>query len=279
MKKNVKILSIFAAGTLLFAACTAKNEQKQTAAAGETVNTEKPAVESSVTETSEVVESSVLKNESQKEPAVNFVDCVLIYDEGSLWYVNAAGELDWYTTISNGSALKAYPATSGSLSDTVESRKLLRSGKKEALEYTKVRFNEKDYWIQSVLLVNNAIPRLITKENAIIYSLADITGATSDMVAVGTIVAFLGEEEDSELGIKFSRITYHTEKRNFKNVYVKSENLSTQSDDVIAKRILAKIASTENAVIKQELLENISLLTLSPELYAQVEEIRAKINR
>ena len=78
-------------------------------------------------------------------------------------------------------------------------------------------------------------------------------------IAVGTIVAFLGEEEDSELGIKFSRITYHTEKRNFKNVYVKSENLSTQSDDVIAKRILAKIASTENAVIKQELLENISL--------------------
>ena len=273
MKKNVKILSIFAAGTLLFAACTAKNSQNQTAA-GESSKTEKAAVESSAGKKSEALESSILKNESQKEAVVNFVDCVLIYDEGSLWYVNAAGELDWYTTISNGAALKAYPASSDSLSDTVESRKLVRSGKKEALEYTKVRFNENDYWIQSVLLVNNALPRLVTKENVIIYSLADITGATSDIVDAGTIVAFSGEEEDPELGVKFSKISYHTEKRNFRNVYVKSENLSEQADDVIASRILAKIASTENEVIKQELLENTELLTLSPEVAAMVNLVR-----
>ena len=266
MKKNVKILSIFAAfvTAFVFAACTAKNNQNQTT----------ETVESSAGKTSEAVESTILKNESQKETIVNFVDCVLIYDEASLWYVNASGELDWYTTISNGAALKAYPASSGSLSDTVESQKLTRSGKKEALEYTKVRFNENDYWIQSVLLVNNALPRLVTKENVIIYSLADITGATSDMVDSGTIVAFSGEEEDSELGVKFSKISYHTEKRNFRNVYVKSENLSKQSDDVIAKRILTKIASTENEVIKQELLENTELLTLSPEVTAMVNIVR-----
>ena len=275
MKKNVKILSIFAAfvTAFVFAACTAKNSQNQ-ASVGESSKTEKTSVESSAGKTSEVVESSILKSESQKEAPVNFVDCVLIYDEASLWYVNASGELDWYTTISNGAALKAYPASSTSLSDTVESQKLTRSGKKEALEYTKVRFNENDYWIQSVLLVNNALPRLVTKENVIIYSLADITGATSDMVDSGTIVAFSGEEEDPELGVKFSKISYHTEKRNFRNVYVKSENLSQQSDDVIAKRILTKIASTENEVIKQELLENTELLTLSPEVTAMVNIVR-----
>jgi len=281
MKKIVSSLFVLALLLSSFISCTAKENTKAGEKESETSQNQTKAEEELAskvedTEASKKAVEAVKESaplEQKKEAPINYVDCLLIYDEGSLWYENSKGELDWYTTISNSTRLKAYPASAASLSQEVESKKAVRSGKKEALEYTKVRFNEKDYWIQSVLLANNAIPRLLTKD-AMIYTQADITAATSDVIPAGEIVASSGEEEDSELGTKFAKVTYRTEKRVFRNVFIKAENLSSNGDDVIAKRILNKIASSKNAVVKAELLDNISLLELSPALTEEVNAVR-----
>jgi len=278
MKKNVSRIFVLALLISSLISCTAKKEEEGSKIETESLQ-EQTKTEASVTQSdSEPVKLEEAKEELQpiKEPSINYVDCLLIYDEAALWYENSKGELDWYTTISNFCSLKAYPPSASSLSEEVEAKKAVRSGKKEALEYTKVRFNEKDYWVQSVLLANNAVPGLLLKE-AMIYSQADITAATSDIIPAGAILACSGEKEDAELGTKFTKVTYRTEKRVFRNVFIKSENLSSNSDDVIAKRILKKIAACKNELVKAELLDNISLLELSPGITEEVNALRKKL--
>lgn len=217
------------------------------------------------------------KEKKGKTNEIKFVKSVLFYDEGSLWTENEKGEMDWYKTLSLGDTLDAYPAIEGSTSDVVESKLAVRSGKTEQVDYTKVRYNNADYWMQSVLLIPGSSARLVTGDDVIIYSDADITTVTNGSIAKAKIVAYLGEEKEEASGTTFAKISYKAPNKAYRDIYIKAENLSSYEDDVIAKRVLGLIPSYKNEAVQKELFDNLSNLRISNALDKDIAEIRTKL--
>ena len=125
----------------------------------------------------EVADQSVAKtvDASGKEKSVSLIPSVLFYDEGSLWFENAEGALEWYVTLNAGQTLYAYPASAESESEVVEAQKMSKAGKKEQDVYIKVLYDQKDYWILSDLVVANATAAVVI-EDTVNYSNDSIDG-------------------------------------------------------------------------------------------------------
>ena len=134
-------------------------------------------------------------NKKQEE---KFDSAVLIYQDGSLWTENKDGSMKWSTTLSNGTGLKVYP-DSGKMA--------AREGKNDETEFVKVRFDNKDYWIQTALIAQNAVESVIL-EDTLVYQNPDIAAVTNISVPALTIVAVSNDEvvaEDPSFGPRLLR--------------------------------------------------------------------------
>lgn len=220
--------------------------------------------------TEAVGDQSVAKtvDASGKEKSISLVPSVLFYDEGSLWFENADGALEWYVTLNAGQTLYAYPAEADSENDVVEARKMNKAGKKDQDVYIKVLYDQKDYWILSDLVVANSTPAVIV-EDTVNYSKDSIDGLSSKAakISTGKIVAIHNDytgNPDSEMS--FVKVTWRNGKeRSYREVFLKSECVSTSSADLIAIRVANKIGTIKepNSVVCDELVENVLNLDLS----------------
>lgn len=198
-------------------------------------------------------------NKNQKE---NFESAVLIYQDGSLWTENEDGTMKWATTLTNGTGLKVYPGSS---------KMAAREGKNDESEFVKVKFDNKDYWIQTVLIAQNSTENVIL-EDTLLYQNPDIAAVTSISVPALTIVAVSNDEVASEdPSFKFKKISYRTDKT-YRSVYVKREVLSNDKDDVTVLRMLNKLNSTKNETVKEEVFNNALQLNCSPEVKDYLKE-------
>lgn len=217
------------------------------------------------------------KSKKSKSNEIKFVKSVLFYDEGSLWTENEKGEMEWYKTLTLGDTLDAYPTVEGSTSEVVESKLAVRSGKTEQVDYTKVRYNDADYWMQSVLLIPNSSIRLVTGEDVLIYTDADITTVTNGSIPSSSIVAYSGETKEEASGITFAKISYKAPNKAYRDVFIKAENLSTYADDAIAQRLLNIIPTYKNEVVQKELLANITNLQFSGFIHKKYTDYYSKL--
>lgn len=218
----------------------------------------------------EVADQSVAKtvDASGKEKSVSLIPSVLFYDEGSLWFENAEGALEWYVTLNAGQTLYAYPASAESENEVVEAQKMSKAGKKEQDVYIKVLYDQKDYWILSDLVVANATAAVVI-EDTVNYSNDSIDGLSSKAAKIptGKIVAIHNDykgSDDSELS--FVKVTWRNGKeRSYREVFLKSETVSTSSADLTAVRIVNKIAGIKepDSVVVNELVSNVMNLNLS----------------
>ena len=218
------------------------------------------------------------KKSSKKNKAeISYVDSVLFYENGSLWTENADGEMVWFTTLSCGVTLKAYPAKDGSTSTVTESKNAIREGEKEPIEFTKVRFNDGDYWIQSALIIPNSKARVTTGDDIHIYNSTDITSVTNTVIPEKSIIAYQEEVKDEEFGNTFAKITYKDSKRAYRDVYIKAEFVSANGDDVIIKRILSNYNNCKNETVKKELYANICELNSSSLFAEEIKSIKNEL--
>lgn len=212
---------------------------------------------------------------------INYVKSVLIYDTGSLWTENADGEMEWYTTLQCGISLDTYPTIEGSTSTVTESKLATRNGETEKIDYTKVRFNENDYWIQSALIIPNATPKVIVAdENVHVYNTAEITDISNAKIPVGTIVAHISTivQEDGTIPTNFDCISYRDGNKSYRNVYIKSDDVAkTTANDVMAERIIRKYKTIKKEAVKKELVESLSSLTLCPYYSAKCTELKNEL--
>lgn len=217
-----------------------------------------------------VADQSVAKtvDASGKEKSVSLIPSVLFYDEGSLWFENADGALEWYVTLNAGQTLYAYPASTDSENEVVEAQKMNKAGKKDQDLYIKVLYDQKDYWILSDLVVANATAAVVI-EDTVNYSKDSIDGLSSKAAKIptGKIVAIHNDYKGSEdSDMSFVKVTWRNGKeRSYREVFLKSETVSTSSADLTAIRIVNKIAGIKepDPVVVGELMASVYDLKLS----------------
>lgn len=202
-----------------------------------------------------------------------YVKSVLFYEDGSLWTENSKGEMEWFTSLACGTVLDAFPAVQGSTSQITESKVSARIGKKEEVDFTKVKFNDGIYWIQSALIIPNAEPKLTTGGEIFIYRSPDIVDISNDKVGEDSIVALIEIIEEKEFGSSFAKISYKSSNKVFRDVYIKAENISAGEDDLVAKRIFDKYSKVKNQSVKIELWENLRALSKSSYVNSKVKSV------
>lgn len=250
MKKSLILVSLLAAASL-FIAC---NKDKK-----EVSNSETEFVEDGSTFEEVIPEATV--------------PCVLFYDSAYIWTENDEGTLDANIQLFIGQELLAYPAVEGSLSEVVESKEFSRNGKKEKEEYTHVSFEDKDYWINSLVIQPNSKVGLVVDPKAVVYNSPDIVDVGSRIIPQFQLVAIKTDfESPAESDVEFSQITYRSEDRSAREIYVKSSVISKALDDVLALRVLAKASTIDNKIVLDEVIENMERLQTSGYVQEKINE-------
>ena len=104
-------------------------------------------------------------------------------------------------------------------------------------------------WVRADFVVSRAILAVVTNDNAVIYSVPNNTAATTENIALMTIVAIHADTG----GMRFIRVTCYDEasKTLLRGVYLRNEGVSSNPDDVQAA-ILLKLAARSKSVRQQK---------------------------
>ena len=263
MKKTMSVLAKIALGAFVLAAtalsitgCT-----KKEAASTPVVTETKPEP---VQETKK--EEPVVQPEPVKE--VKMIPGVMLWDEASLWYEKPDGKMYWKVTVDYGTAFDCYPkVSSDSTNALVESKNAIRvitSTKEQATkEFTKIKYQNEDYWVQTAIIAINAEPAMIVKDNTFIYKAAEIDKVTKDSLAKGTIVALSKDEPING----FVKIAARVGQKLYEDVYVKEDKVSSlSSDDTKALSMIKLIRNTKEKSMQLELLDNTKGLQVSEDI-------------
>lgn len=169
---------------------------------------------------------------------------VVLYHKAAL-FIEEDNAMVYKTTASIGDMVKWH--------DIV--KKSVRKSDGQEREFAKISVDGEEYWIQTVFVAGNAVTGLVASAETILYSKADATGATSDILPQYAIVAVHSDSETNG----FVPVSAYIEGTRYVTVekrFVKKENISVDNRDVRAMQLFA-IASTEkNEVVKKELLKN-----------------------
>ena len=187
-------------------------------------------------------------------------------DGGYLRYKeNKDGKMVYADEVAKGESLSVYYNDNG-----VEAKKairLLSNGKEDSFDFIRVssQFTDEDteYWTRALFVAqDHPIANVIVQEGHI-YNTAQIFDATSKKLSIGDIVALKSEINfDSE----FTPVTIYDGTEDGKEIFVKTEILSTYKDDLIAVQTFDSIKAFEaiKPEISYELMEiMVSSLDLS----------------
>lgn len=225
-----------------------------------------PAVTETKPETVQETEKHVVEPLTIKEE-VKMIPAVMLWDEASLWYEKPDGKMYWKVTVDYGTAFDCYSKVSAdSTNALVESKNAIRvitSTKEEAQkEFTKIKYQNEDYWVQTAIIAINAEPAVIVKENTFIYKAAEIDKITKDSLAKGTIIALSKDEPING----FCKIAARVGQKLYEDVYIKEEKISSNSDDIKALSMIKLIRNTKEKSMQLELLDNTKTLQVSDDI-------------
>ena len=261
MKKTMSVLTKIALAafvltvmSLSITGCT-KKEVASTPVVTETKN--EPVQET----VKQAVEPITIKEE------VKMIPGVMLWDEASLWYEKPDGKMYWKVTVDYGTAFDCYPKVSAdSTNALVESKNAIRvvtSTKEEAKkEFTKIKYQNEDYWVQTAIIAINAEPAVIVKENTFIYKAAEIDKITKDSLAKGTVIALSKDEPING----FCKIAARVGQKLYEDVYIKEDKISSNSDDIKALSMIKLIRNTKEKSMQLELLDNTKTLQVSDDI-------------
>ncbi|MBO4858233.1 MAG: hypothetical protein J5527_06945 [Treponema sp.] len=261
MKKTIVALSLIGFTALAFLATGCTKKEISPSSPVTTVTETKPEPVVTEEKVPEPVVAEPVKEETKMIPGV------MLWDEASFWYEKPDGKMYWKLTVDYGTAFECYPKESAdSTNSLVESKNAIRvitSTKEEAKkEFTKIRYQNNDYWVQTAIIAINAVPAVVVKDNTYIYKAAEIDKITKDQLSVGTILALY--EEDTING--FSKISARPGTKLYEEVFIKEDKLSNNTDDIRALNMVKLIKNTKEKAMQLELLDNTKNLNVSPEI-------------
>ena len=261
MKKTIIALSLIGFTALAFLATGCTKKENSSSSPVTTVTETKPEPVVTEEKVPEPVVAEPVKEETKMIPGV------MLWDEASFWYEKPDGKMYWKLTVDYGTAFECYPKESAdSTNSLVESKNAIRvitSTKEEAKkEFTKIRYQNNDYWVQTAIIAINAIPGVVVKDNTFIYKAAEIDKITKDQLSVGTIIALYEEEAING----FSKISARPGTKLYEEVFIKGDKISSNPDDIKALNMIKLIKNTKEKAMKLELLDNTKELSVSSEI-------------
>lgn len=213
----------------------------------------------------ETVSTKEIKTEKKEEKILTTKDAIALYPGTPLYKENKDGKMVYADEVAKGESLSVYYNDNG-----VESKnaiRLLSNGKEDSFDFIRVssQFTDEDteYWTRALFVAQeHPIANVIVQEGHI-YNTAQIFDATSKKLSIGDIVALKSEINfDSE----FTPVTIYDGTEDGKEIFVKTEILSTYKDDLIAVQTFDSIKAFEaiKPEISYELMEiMVSSLDLS----------------
>ena len=268
MKKTIIALSLIGFTALAFLATGCTKKEISPSSPVTTVTETKP--EPVVTE--EKIAETVVAEPVKEE--IKMIPGVMLWDEASFWYEKPDGKMYWKLTVDYGTAFECYPKESSSSTNSlVESKNAIRvitSTKEEATkEFTKIRYQNNDYWVQTAIIAINAIPAVVVKDNTYIYKAAEIDKITKDQLSLGTVIALYEEEAING----FSKISARPDTKLYEEVFIKEDKLSNNPDDIRALNMVKLIKNTKEKAMQLELLDNTKNLNISPEIQEVLDSV------
>ncbi len=268
MKKTIIALSLIGFTALAFLATGCTKKEISPSSPVTTVTETKP--EPVVTE--EKIPETVVAEPVKEE--IKMIPGVMLWDEASFWYEKPDGKMYWKLTVDYGTAFECYPKESSSSTNSlVESKNAIRvitSTKEEATkEFTKIRYQNNDYWVQTAIIAINAIPAVVVKDNTYIYKAAELDKNTKDQLSLGTVIALYEEEAING----FSKISARPDTKLYEEVFIKEDKLSNNPDDIRALNMVKLIKNTKEKAMQLELLDNTKNLNISPEIQEVLDSV------
>ena len=204
----------------------------------------------------ETVSTKEIKTEKKEEKILTTKDAIALYPGTPLYTENKDGKMVYADEVAKGESLSVYYNDNG-----VEAKnaiRLLSNGKEDSFDFIRVssQFTDEDteYWTRALFVAqDHPIANVIVQEGHI-YNTAQIFDATSKKLSIGDIVALKSEINfDSE----FTPVTIYDGTEDGKEIFVKTEILSTYKDDLIAVQTFDSIKAFEaiKPEISYELME------------------------
>lgn len=204
----------------------------------------------------ETVSTKEIKTEKKVEKILTTKDAIALYPGTPLYTENKDGKMVYADEVAKGESLSVYYNDNG-----VEAKnaiRLLSNGKEDSFDFIRVssQFTDEDteYWTRALFVAQeHPIANVIVQEGHI-YNTAQIFDATSKKLSIGDIVALKSEINfDSE----FTPVTIYDGTEDGKEIFVKTEILSTYKDDLIAVQTFDSIKAFEaiKPEISYELME------------------------
>ena len=204
----------------------------------------------------ETVSTKEIKTEKKEEKILTTKDAIALYPGTPLYTENKDGKMVYADEVAKGESLSVYYNDNG-----VESKnaiRLLSNGKEDSFDFIRVssQFTDEDteYWTRALFVAqDHPIANVIVQEGHI-YNTAQIFDATSKKLSIGDIVALKSEINfDSE----FTPVTIYDGTEDGKEIFVKTEILSTYKDDLIAVQTFDSIKAFKDIKpeISYELME------------------------
>ena len=202
------------------------------------------------------------------------VTATVLQNEMNLWVEKSEGMMEWSKiNLNAGETIDAYISGSDEKNNPVALTK--RSSWKNAKEgqtllFTKVRYNEQDYYAISNRIVLGLKPAIVL-ENAATYTSKNFADIRKKGVPEGTVIAV--DITDKTSGVyTLVKMAYYDEKAYVKREgYIMSSKISTTKDDISAYKLLKQAEKEPDEARKSAILNSITQLSISSKMNEMVK--------
>ena len=194
-------------------------------------------------------------------------EAIALYPGTPLYTENDEGKMVYVDEVAKGDKILVY--YDGAQIDSKNAIRRLNNGTEEPFDFIHVATEfsgDKNYWTRGLFLAKEHSYVAVVTEDAYIYTSPQSFDVTDSSVKQGDLVAMKGDINPETV---FTAVTIYNGADNGKEVYLKTDFLSTHPADVIAVQTMNKVNSIEkiDPVVENKLLEIFVDMDVSPTVW------------
>ena len=194
-------------------------------------------------------------------------EAIVLYPGTPLYTENADGKMVYADEVAKGDKVLVY--YDGNQVDSKNAIRRLNNGTEEPFDFIHVATEfsgDKNYWTRGLFLAKEHSYVAVVTEDAYIYTSPQSFDVTDSTVKQGDLVALKNALNSETV---FTVATIYNGADNGKEVYLKTDLLSTNAADIIAVQTMNNVKSIKNLdpVVENKLMETFIDMDVSPTVW------------
>lgn len=190
-------------------------------------------------------------------------EAIALYPETPLYTENKDGKMIYADEVAKGDKLYVY--YEGNQVDSKEAIRRLNNGTEDPFTFIHVSTEfsgDKNYWTRGLFIAQEHSVVAVVLDDAYIYNSPQTFDVTDKIIKQGDLVAL---KNDIDFSSAFTLVTIYNGANNGKEVYVKTNLLSTHPSDVIAVQTMNRLNAIEKPepVVKNKLMTILNNMDIS----------------